>query len=294
MKKIIATGGQGYIASLVRHYNESLFEWVSLGRKELDLKETDKVAEYFNNADFDIVFHAGAMPKTSDCENFPELTYLVNVASTKELVKACKRKNKRLVFISSEQVYNGKKERGPFAEDEPTSAVTAYGRHKIECEEYIIENLNDYLILRFSWMFGMSMPNVKVSANIISNVMNAMFYRKPTLFTVNEKRGFTYAHVVAENFNKIVNLPTGIYNVTSECDLTTYEAAREVAYKLGFSKEETDKYILPNHERYKDRFRDYRLDNTKIKQAGIPLANFHEEMNRCLSDFGWLKKSDNV
>ena len=274
MEKIIATGGQGYIVSLVKSYNESLYDWVTLGRKQLDLSETEKVAEYFNNEDYDIVFHAGAMPKTSDCEELPELTYLVNVASTKEIVNACKRKNKRLIFISSEQVYNGRKEEGPFTEDEATSAVTAYGRHKIECEQYITENLNDYLILRFSWMYGMSMPNVKVSANIISNVMNA--------------------HVVAENFGKIVGLPAGIYNVTSECELNTYEAAKEVAYKIGFSREETDKYILPNHERYKDRFRDYRLDNSKIKQAGLPFKTFDEEMDRCLSDFGWLKKRDDV
>lgn len=216
MKRIIATGGQGYIVSLVKSCNENSFDWVTLGRKQLDLSETKKVENYFASEDYDVVFHAGAMPKTSDCEELPELTYLVNVASTKEIVNACKSKNKRLIFISSEQVYNGRKEEGPFTEEEPTSAVTAYSRHKIECEQYIIENLNDYLILRFSWMYGLSMPKVKVSANIISNVMNAMFYRKPALFTVNEKRGMTYAHVLAENFGKIAGLPAGIYNVTSE------------------------------------------------------------------------------
>ena len=56
-------------------------------------------------------------------------------------------------------------------------------------------------------MMGLSYPGIKSSPNLIKNVMNAMLYQKPTKFTVNEIRGITYAKNLAEQFDKIVNLP---------------------------------------------------------------------------------------
>ena len=54
-------------------------------------------------------------------------------------------------------------------------------------------------------------------------------------------------------------------------------------------KELIDKYILPNTERYADRFRDYRLDNSKIEACGISLGTFEEDVEECLRDFGYIR-----
>lgn len=74
---------------------------------------------------------------------------------------------------------------------------------------------------------------------------------------------------------------------TDTPDLTTYEAARPVAARLGASESEVERLILPDTERYADRFRDFRLDATKARNAGIELGTFEEDVARCLSDFGW-------
>lgn len=98
-----------------------------------------------------------------------------------------------MIFCSTEQVFNGKENHGPFNEEESVSAVTVYGKNKIECEDLIHEQLDDYLILRFSWMMGLSFDKVKASPSIIKNVMNALLHQTPTLFTCNERRCMTYA-----------------------------------------------------------------------------------------------------
>ncbi|MDD6466724.1 MAG: sugar nucleotide-binding protein [Erysipelotrichaceae bacterium] len=286
--KVIVTGGNGFIASSVKEANPQI-EWVSVDRKELDLSNPDQVRDYFMNAEYDAVFHTGAMAQTADCENYPELTHRINVESTIEIAKACKAKNARLVFISTEQTFNGKTVAGPFKETDEQASVTVYGNHKIECEEFINANLDNYITLRFSWMMGMSRPGVRVSPNIINNVMKAMFYQEPTKFTVNEIRGMTYAKHLAENFAKILELPSGIYNFSNVNMHNTYESAKIIAKKLGFDDETIDRYILPNHERYADRFRDYRLDNSKIEACGIHLGTFEEDVDECLSDYGWLR-----
>ena len=72
--------------------------------------------------------------------------------------------------------------------------------------------------------------------------------------------------------------------------ITPHESAKIVAQKLGFTQEQIDACILPNHERYADRFRDYRLDTQKLKAHGIDFGTFEENVDACLKDFGWLKR----
>ena len=289
MKKIIITGGNGFIASLVKEKLQTSFEVISMTRNDADLSDAEAVKSYFDSREFDYVFHTGAMAQTADCENYPELTYKVNVESTKIIADACMKKHARLIFISTEQCFNGKTEKGPFKEDDDVCSVTRYGLHKVECEQYITSHLDDYLILRFSWMFGLSRPKVKASPNIIQNVMKAMFYHTPTQFTVNEIRGMTYAQKLADQFEKILQLESGIYHVSDINTHNTYESAKIVAHMLGYEDDEINTYILPNHERYKERFRDYRLDNQKLEQAGISFGTFEENVEACLKDFGWMK-----
>ena len=71
--------------------------------------------------------------------------------------------------------------------------------------------------------------------------------------------------------------------------MTTYESAKYVAKALGASDELIEKIILPNNERYQDRFRDYRLDSEKLESLGIHFATFEEDVNEILMDFGWKK-----
>ena len=220
-------------------------------------------------------------------EENPELAHKINVESTQKIIEACKKNQARLIFCSTEQVFNGKENHGPFNEEESVSAVTVYGKNKIECEDLIHEQLDDYLILRFSWMMGLSFDKVKASPSIIKNVMNALLHQTPTLFTCNERRCMTYAKKLAQQFEKITALDTGTYHVASKNEMTTYETAVYIAKELKASDEAIAKYILPNKERYSERFRDYRLDSSKLENLGITFGTFEENIEEILKDFGW-------
>ena len=289
MKKIAITGANGYIASLIQKTNKDKFTFIPITRKDVALDDPDAVKTFFEALDFDIVVHTAANATTADCENKPEMTHKINTQSTMKIADVCKAKNKRFIFFGTEQSFNGQTKEGPFKENDALISVTNYGKQKAEADEYVQNNLDDYIVLRLSWMLGMSMPGIKTSPNIIKNVMDAIIQNKPTLFTVNEVRGMTYAKHLADNFEKIVNLESGVYHFSNVNTNTTYESAKLVARKLGVSEEVIETLILANTERYADRFRDYRLDNTKIKNAGIALGTFEEDVQACLQDFGWLK-----
>ncbi|WP_346674423.1 SDR family oxidoreductase [Enorma phocaeensis] len=291
MKRLAITGANGYLASLVQMYNKDRFEFVRVSRKDVDYTDLGSVRSYFENLDFDIMFHTAANATTADCENDPEGTHRVNCDAAIEIARICKERGCRMIFISTEQIFNGKTEPGPFAEDAEPASVTNYGMQKAEVDSWMQQNMEDYLVLRFSWMFGMPMPHVKPSPGIMGNVIKALRTDTPALFTANEKRCMTYAQHLADQFAAISELPSGVYHFASQNELSTYEAAKLIGSKLieaGITTpEQVERCILPNTERYADRFRDFRMDATKIKQAGIELGTFESDVDRCLADFGW-------
>lgn len=287
MKTILVTGANGYIASYVRKENHHKINWITMTRKDANLSKPEEVEAFLKDKQFDICFHTAANATTAVCEENPELAHKINVESTQKIIEACKKNQARLIFCSTEQVFNGKENHGPFNEEESVSAVTVYGKNKIECEDLIHEQLDDYLILRFSWMMGLSFDKVKASPSIIKNVMNALLHQTPTLFTCNERRCMTYAKKLAQQFEKITALDTGTYHVASKNEMTTYETAVYIAKELKASDEAIVKYILPNKERYSERFRDYRLDSSKLENLGITFGTFEENIEEILKDFGW-------
>jgi dTDP-4-dehydrorhamnose reductase len=98
----------------------------------------------------------------------------------------------------------------------------------------------------------------------------------------------TYAKHLADQFPAILELPAGIYHCAAENDKSTYESACYIAKALGASEEQIQKIIVPNHERYKDRFRDYRLDSQKLTDHGIFFGKFEDNVAELLGDFKWL------
>ena len=286
--KILVTGANGYIASLVRLYNAGSYDFTCVSHSELDFSKPKDVADKFEKADYDIVFHTAANTTTADCERDSEGTHRINSESAIEIARICAERDKRMLFLSTEQLFNGKTQPGPFKEAEEPLCVTDYGKQKLEVDSWIRANLSDYVIFRLSWQFGLPMAHVRVSPGILERVMKAVRTGTPTKFTVNEKRCMTYAQRLADGFCKLVDAPTGVYNIASENDLTTYESARYIAKRLGCSDTQVEQLILPDDERYSDRFRDYRLDGSKARELGVPLATFEEDVDTCLKDFGLL------
>ena len=291
--RVAITGANGYLASLVQRYNADRFDFIRVSRADVDYSKPAEVAKFFSDLDFDLLFHTAANATTADCENDPAGTHLVNCDSAIEIAKVCEERGQRMLFISTEQLFNGKSEPGPFGEDVEPNCVTNYGLQKAEVDAWLQANSSDYVTLRLSWMFGMAMPGVKPSPGIVGNVLKAMRSNTPTKFTVNEKRGMTYAQHLADNFAKICELDSGTYHFaaangsSADDGMSTYECAKLVARKLGYGEADIERLILPNPDRYADRFRDFRLDASRLEGCGIKLGTFEDNVDRCLADFGW-------
>ena len=286
MERVLITGARGYLASLAQLYNAGRYEFVRVSHTDVDFRDPRGIEEFVRSADFDVCLHMAADATTAHCEKDPEGTHRVNTESAIAIARACHERRRRVVFISTEQCFNASGGTAPFSEDDEQASTTRYGQQKMEADAWIREHLDDYLILRFSWMLGLALPGVRPSPNILTNVMSVLRSGEPAAFRVHERRNMTYAQRFASQLPQILALPSGAYHFASQNGRTTYETARLVAERLGCSAAELDRLILPDEKTYAERPRDFRLASEKIQAAGIELGTFEEDLDACLRDFG--------
>ena len=285
-ERVLITGAHGYLASLAQLYNAGTYDFIRVSHSDVDFADPERVAERFRKADFDICLHMAADATTAHCEKDSEGTHRVNTESAIEIARVCQERGKRLVFISTEQCFNAAPGQAPYCETDEMGTVSRYGQQKAEADLWIQEHLEDYVILRFSWMFGLALPGVHPSPNILTNVMRALRTDTTTGFRVHERRNMTYAQRFAGQLPKILALPSGVYHLASQNPYTTYEAAQVIAARLGCDSRITERIILPDGKTYAEAPRDFRLASDKIQAAGIELGTFEEDLDLCLRDFG--------
>ncbi|WBW94708.1 SDR family oxidoreductase [Oceanirhabdus sp. W0125-5] len=285
--KILITGGTGFLATRFKKRFEKEYEILALGRNELDITDGDNVEKKFTDFNPDIVIHTAAIADTGKCENNPELSYKINVQGSINVAKACKNINAKLVYMSSEQVYNGNEESGPYSEETLPVPNTVYGKHKLKAEEEIQALLHEVWILRLTWLFGMPERNLKVNSNILFNTIKNIISGKEFTEPVNEFRGMTYVYDIVDNIPKLFSIPYGIYNTGSENNLSRYHVVESIINVLGRDDLKDNKF-KKDFERFKNKPRDLRISNAKFREQGIEFSNTEEGIVKALKEYSLI------
>ena len=115
-----------------------------------------------------VIVHCGALTWVDYCEDNVEESHQKTVVSTQRAVHLAKEFNARLVYLSTDYVFDGKK--GFYRESDTTNALSVYGRHKLEAEEYITEHLDEYLICRITNVYGNEIRGKNFIARLSANM----------------------------------------------------------------------------------------------------------------------------
>lgn len=284
MKKVLVTGSNGFIASRFSEYYKDKYDILALSHKELDITDEKQVYDLFKNNNIDIVFHSAAISDTGRCQNEPELANKINLDGTINIVKGCELKDSKLIFASSDQLYAGNEEEGPYSEDIIVKPNNIYGVTKLNAENEIKNIFDKYYNLRLTWMFSYAERNKRVNTNIITNILNAALKGEKISLATNEYRGISYAYEVIENIEKLLEIPYGDYNFGSENDICTYDIGCEVLKNLGLQNRIED-IIIKDTERFKNKKRDLRISNKKLRDNGIYFDSTEEAIERCIREF---------
>lgn len=153
--KVLVVGRSGQVASSLKERirNEGL-ETFFAGRPELDLELLDTIKPIVRDAAPDVVVNAAAWTAVDGAEDEADRAMTVNAAGPDELAKVCKNVDARLIHLSTDYVFDGRKEE-PYIEDDPVNPQSVYGQSKLEGENCIRRQLPDHhVILRTAWVYS--------------------------------------------------------------------------------------------------------------------------------------------
>lgn len=282
MKKIFITGVTGFLGARVAElYQNKYYDVINATRADLDFTDGDKVREVISDCKPDLFIHCGAMSVMSECEAAPELSYKVNVEGVEHIGKACAENGVKLIFCSSEQVYNATPGFEPFKETAPLTPNYVYAKQKVEAEERLTRVCPDAVSLRLSWMYDKRKLFPNQHGNYWDGIKKAVEENLSLTYSINDYRGVTYVKTVVDNLEKTFTLPGGAYNFGSMNTLSSYELAKFAVELLGGSRLQIRKAEFEGKERP---LKSLRMDQTKINAAGILFPSAAEGLAMCLND----------
>ena len=177
--KVFISGASGLVGgNCLKHFTEQ--GWETVG-SYFSFK-TDNTVFYdtlnanhpdnFNVVAFapDVIVHCGALTHVDYCETNVKESYEKTVQSTINLVHLAKECNARMVYISTDYVFDGK--HGPYKEDAPVNPISVYARHKLEAEEMVLRELSDALVLRVTNVYGNEVRGKNFVARIAEQCIN--------------------------------------------------------------------------------------------------------------------------
>lgn len=236
--KTLILGAKGMLGhALVQEFPDAL-AW---GIKELDITDEEMVFKKIREAKPEIIINAAAYTDVDEAETNKEQCFNINAEAVKYIAKACEATGSTLIHISTDYVFDGKKE--GYEETSKKSPLSIYGESKALAEDYILEILNRFYILRPAWMFG------KNGQNFVSTITQ-LAQNKESIDVVNDQKGCpTYTKDLAEKIRSIINEPFGIYHITNSGVCSWYELAEEIVkitgLKCNINPTTSDKFQRP-------------------------------------------------
>jgi dTDP-4-dehydrorhamnose reductase len=227
---IVVTGGAGQLGQeLQLACRDTTFSHRMLftDRAQLDLSKPELLENFFIAHRPAYFIHGGAYTAVDKAEQEKDLAFLINATATGEIAKLCREYNTRLIYISTDYVFNGQGT-APYAVDAVTAPVNHYGYTKWMGEELIRKSNAVAVIIRTSWVFS------SYGHNFVKTMLRLMSERSE-IKVVNDQRGCpTYAADLAAAILQIIqewetgNTHSGTYHFSNEGDITWYEFARAI------------------------------------------------------------------
>mgnify|MGYP001175034497 FL=1 len=223
--KIIIFGKTGQVGQeVINLLSCNSIPFLAIGREDVDHNDESSINGIITDYKPSIIINAAAYTKVDEAENNQEEAIIINTSLPEILAKIGFKKNIYLVHYSTDYIFNGQSE-SPIKETEIPSPLNFYGKSKLEGERKIINNHNNYMILRTSWVYS------KYSNNFLKKIIMLLKENK-SLNIVNDQFGVPtstkfLSDVTLLLLTKYIN-KTGIYNVVPNGKASWYEFAKVI------------------------------------------------------------------
>ncbi len=247
---------------------------------QMDITNENSVEDIFTDIHPDVAIHCAAWTDVDRAEEEAELAHAVNVAGTQNLANECKKSDCKMVYLSTDYVFDGQGIK-PWKPDSKTHPLNVYGRTKLEGEQAVAGMLDQYFIVRASWLFGVN------GRNFVKTMLR-LGKTHDTLRVVNDQIGTpTYAYDLARLLVDMIETDQyGYYHVTNEGGYISWydfacEIFRQAGYEINVVPVTTAEYGLNKAARPLNG----RLDKSKLVGNGFrPLPGWQDALSRYLME----------
>ena len=270
-KRYLVTGVSGQLGyDIVNELHErGENDVLGLSSKEMDITDREQVMKIVKAYKPDVIFHCAAWTAVDKAEEEKELCNKVNVEGTKNLVDASIEVDAKIVYISTDYIFDGEKDLSEaYTEEDTPNPKNVYGKSKLLGEEEIRRNPNHF-ISRISWVFG-------VNGNNFVKTMLKLSDRFEELKVVDDQVGSpTYTVDLAKLLVEMGETDKfGTYNVNNEGYCSWAEFAKYIMESNGKETKITpvtteEYYAGKDMSKIADRPKNSKLDKTKLEEAGF-------------------------
>ena len=226
--KILVTGVKGQLGfDVIRELKEKGYcNILGIDKDELDITDEEAVNNFILNYKPEFVFHNAAWTAVDKAEEMREAVYKVNALGPKYIAEACKKVNAKMMYISTDYVFDGKGDK-PFEVNSSKNGLSVYGKTKSQGEDFVTSTLDEYFIIRISWVFGIN------GNNFVKTMLKLANMGKTELNVVNDQIGSpTYTYDLSKLMVDMMKTSKyGIYHATNEGYTNWAEFAIEI-FKL--------------------------------------------------------------
>lgn len=231
MIKVLITGSKGQLGQCFQYcstnYPEILFFYKN--SREIDITNKSAIQNFVENQNLNYIINCAAYTNVEQAEKEPQKAYLINGEGVKNLAEVCKVNDIILIHISTDYVFDGSKDT-PYTEKDITNPINHYGKSKLLGEKHILDILENYYIIRTSWLYS------PYGNNFYTKVKKKVENGENLRITDAEKgtptNGINLAHFILKIIdNGIKNF--GIYHFSDGNVLTWFDFAIEILKKDG-------------------------------------------------------------
>lgn len=286
--KALVTGVKGQLGyDVVNELTKRGYEAVGVDIEEMDITDEASVNKVIKECNPDVVVHCAAwtaVDAAEDKENIPKVM-AVNAKGTENIAKVCKEIDAKMIYISTDYVFNGQGET-PWKPDDEREPLNVYGQSKYEGELAVTSLLEKYYIVRIAWVFGVN------GKNFIRTMIN-LGQTHDKLTVVSDQIGTpTYTYDLARLLVDMAETDKyGIYHATNEGGyISWYDFTVEIMKQAGQYDEKYAKVqVSPvSSEAYPAKAKrpsNSRMNKDKLKENGFtPLPTWQDALGRYLKD----------
>jgi dTDP-4-dehydrorhamnose reductase len=227
MKKILISGSTGLIGTRIIDLIGKDFNFIPLLINEVDITNKKSVIEFINRCNFDIFLHLAAYTNVNGAEIEKDLAYKVNIEGTKNIHDAVQSKNKKMIYISTDYVFDGNKKESVYMEDSKPHPSGVYATSKYLGEKIV---KNDSMIVRLSYPYRSEFSQKR---DFVMSIRSALETGQEIRSVIDSTITPTFIDDIVYGVKYLLNnFSAEIFHLVGSDSISPYDAVKLIAKKF--------------------------------------------------------------